>query len=54
MGAAGMAALSNRGSNLNTAFSAFAVDGYLRASGVNAEYSVDHSDTTVTHEWALA
>ena len=51
---AGMAALANSGSPLNTAYSALATDGYLRASGINAEYSVEHNDTVVTHQWNLA
>lgn len=49
----GMAALANQGSNLHTAYSALAVDGYLRASGVEAHYTVDHTPTAVTHNWTL-
>lgn len=52
--AAGMAALANRGSTLHTAYSALAVDGYLRASNVNARYTVAHTPTSVTHNWNLA
>ena len=48
-----MAALAGQGSDLHTAYSALAVDGYLRASGVEAHYTVDHTPTAVTHNWTL-
>lgn len=50
----GMAALSSQGSPLHTAFSALAIDGYLRASGVKAQYTLNRTSTTVTHSWNLA
>lgn len=51
---AGMAALSNRGSSLHTAYSALAIDGYLRASNVDAKYTIAHTPTAVSHSWNLA